>query len=428
MTNYRIHPGSIKGKVEIPPSKSHTLRAILFGFMGKGKTTIYNYLPSPDTTAMIEAGRQFGATIKVFPNYIDIEGVASIPKGPKNVINAGNSGQVLRFIGALGALSKNYTVITGDFSIRNNRPVQPLLKGLNGLGVFAKSMCLNGLAPILIKGTMKGGKTRLDGSDSQPVSGLLIASAFAKGKTEIYVDNPGEKPWIDLTLYWLNKLGLSCKHTNYTHYELTGNGHYKGFSYTVPGDFSSLAYPLAAALITRSEITLQNVDMDDVQGDKKLIEILRQMGAQISIDKQKYSLHVHKNSSLKGISIDINDCIDAITILAVIGCYAKGKTKIYNGSIARKKETDRIHAIATELKKMGADIEEKEDGLVIFSSPLKGAHVKSYQDHRMAMSLSVASLGAKNPSLIEGIECIKKTYSHFSEDFQKMGINLKEEL
>ncbi len=427
MINYRIQPGPLKGKIEVPSSKSHTLRAILFGLMGKGKTTIHNYLPSPDTTAMIEAVKQIGAIVKIHPSYLEIKGVSGKPKGPENIIDAGNSGQVLRFVGALASLIKSYTVITGDVSIRNNRPVKPLLEGLNGLGIFAKSMRLNGFAPILIKGVMEGGKTCLEGSDSQPVSGLLIASSFAKGKTEIQVDNPGEKPWIDLTLHWLSKLGLSCRHTHHTHYEIAGHGHYEGFNYTVPGDFSSLAYPLVAALITRSELTIENVDIHDIQGDKKVIDILIQMGAKISIDEKNRLLHVHSNSYLRGICIDINVCIDAITILAVVGCYAEGKTEIYNGAIARKKESDRIHAIASELKKMGADIKEKEDGLVIFPSNLQGARLKSYQDHRIAMSLSVASLGAKNTSLIEGVECIKKTYPHFAHDFQKIGVDLKEE-
>lgn len=427
MGHYRVKKSSLSGVLEIPTSKSHTLRAILFGMLGKGKTTIRKYLQSSDAIAMIEAIKNFGAQVEMHSDRIEIEGVGNELRAADDVVYSGNSGIVLRFIGALAALLPSYTVITGDHSIRHNRPVKPLLEGLNSLGVFAESMRLDGFAPILIKGPMQGGKACLDGQDSQPVSALLIASCFAKGKTEIHIKNPGEKPWIDLTMHWLNYLGLECEHQNYTDYQTPGGGSYKGFDYTVPGDFSSLAFPLVAALITDSEVTLNNIDMDDIQGDKKLIDVLVEMGAKISIDRDKKELKVEKGSQLKGASIDINDFIDSLPILAVLGCYAEGTTEIYNAAIARKKECDRIRAITTELKKMGADIEEKEDGLIVKTSSLTGVSVQTYHDHRMVMSLSVAALGAKGETLIQNVECVKKTYPNFAEHFQFLGADLKEE-
>lgn len=427
MTLYRIKKSSLSGSLAIPTSKSHTLRALLFGLMGEGTTFVRNYLPSPDTVAMLEAIKKFGAEVKVSPDFIEIKGVSGKLQPAENVIDAGNSGLVLRLIGALSSLASTYTVLTGDHSIRHNRPVKPLLDGLQSLGVFAQSMRLDGFAPIVIKGPMKGGQTRLDGKDSQPVSGLLIASSFAQGPTEIYVENPGEKPWIDLTLHWFNQLGLKYSQENYTRYCIPGGGFYKGFDYRVPGDLSSLAFPLAAALITNSTLTLSNVDITDIQGDKKLIDALISMGAKIVIDGNKKQLHIDKGSRLKGRILDINDYIDAITILAVIGCYAEGTTQIQNGAIARRKECDRIHAIVSELKKMGADIEEKADGLIVHASPLKGTTVQTYRDHRMAMSLAVAALGAEGETIVEGVECIAKTYPNFVDHFQKLGADLKEE-
>jgi len=427
MNKYRIKPSSLSGTLEIPTSKSHTLRAILFGMMGKGKTIVRKYLQSPDAIAMIEAIKNFGAKVEMFPDRIEIEGVSSELQVADDVVYSGNSGQVLRFIGALAALLPTYTILTGDHSIRHNRPVKPLLDGLKSLGVFAQSMRLDGFAPIIIKGPMLGGKAHLDGKDSQPVSGLIIASSFAKGKTQIHVENPGEKPWIDLTFHWLDYLGLPYDHQNYTNYQIPGGGSYNGFDYTVPGDFSSLAYPLVAAIITDSEVTLNNVDMNDIQGDKKLIDVLIAMGAKITIDKENRKLNVLKGGQLKGMSIDINDFIDAVTILAVVGCFAKGTTEIHNAIIARSKECDRIHAITTELKKMGADIEEKEDGLIVRTSPLRGVALETYRDHRMVMSLSVAAMGAKGETLICGTKCVTKTYPNFAEHFQLLGADLKEE-
>ncbi len=428
MQQYRIRKSTLSGFVDIPPSKSHTLRALLFGMMGKGKTIVRRYLQSPDSIAMVEAIKNFGAKVDMFPDSVEITGLSGQLRAAEDVIYAGNSGQVLRFMGALAAMLPTYTIVTGDYSIRHQRPIKPLLDGLQSLGVFAKSTRLDGFAPMIIKGPLRGGKTKMDGQDSQPVSGILIASSFADRPTDVYVQNPGEKAWIELTLSWLNRLGFSCEHREYTHYYVPGGMSFSGFDYTVPGDFSSLAFLLGAALITDSELTLGNVDILDSQGDKKIIDILVEMGAHITIDQSKKQINIRKGSQLKGTCIDINDCIDALTILAVIGCYAEGKTEIRNGATARHKECDRIHSITKELKKMGADIQEKEDGLLIYPSSLKGSNLATYDDHRMAMSLSVAALGAKGETIVANTACVSKTYPNFATDFRKLGANLKEEV
>lgn len=418
-----INPSKVSGQIEIPSSKSHTLRAILFGLLGKGKTTVRKYLNSPDAEAMIQAIRLLGAQVDIHDDRIEIMGVGPKLQPAEDVIDSGNSGQVLRFVGALAALIPSYTVITGDHSIRHNRPVKPLLSGLKQLGVFAESMRLDGHAPIIIKGPLYGGTAELEGQDSQPISGLMIAAAFGDHRTEIKVTNPGEKPWIDLTLHWLDYLGIKYQNFDYKRYVLEGNARYDGFDYTVPADFSSMAFPLAAALVTQSPLTLENIDMNDVQGDKKILDALALMGAQITHEKR--SIHVKGGTTLTGQPLDINDYIDAITILAVLGCYSEGETEISNAEIARKKECDRIHAITTELKKMGADIEEKKDGLIVRRSRLKGAHLKSYNDHRIVMSLSVAALGAVGETTIEGAECVNKTYPSFAQDMSAIGANIK---
>jgi 3-phosphoshikimate 1-carboxyvinyltransferase len=425
MTKWRIHPGPVKGNIVIPPSKSHTLRAILFGLMGKGNTTVNHYLDSPDSAAMIAAVRTFGSHVEIDGSRLKITGVAGKLPPAQNVIDAGNSGQVLRFIGALAALSSSYTVITGDHSIRHQRPVQPLLQALETLGATAISSRLDGYAPIILKGPLVPGKTQLDGGDSQPVSGILIATAFLPGKSQIHVSNPGEKPWIDLTLHWMRKLGMSVEHQNYSHYTVHGNAAYEGFEVSIPGDWSSAAFGIAAALITQSELTLENIDGDDCQGDKKLIDALISMGACIETDKQANTLTIRKGTDLTGTRVDINDYIDALPVLAVIACYAQGTTEIVNAAICRHKESDRIHAIATELKKMGAQIEETSDGLIVQGSPLHGAALLSYNDHRIALALSVAALGASSESVIDGIECTAKTYPSFAKDFQQIGVLLE---
>lgn len=426
MSQYFVKTQQLHGKIHIPASKSHTLRAILFGALGTGKSCIQHYLPSNDAFAMIEACRMFGATLDVFEDRIEIQGLNGHINHTEDVIQAGNSGIVLRFCAAIGALAQHPVVITGDHSIRHQRPIKPLLSGLKQLGVSATSMRGDDFAPVIIQGPLLSGIATIAGEDSQPVSALLIAAAFAPGPITLNVTNPGEKPWIALTLDWFDRLSIPYENRGYSYYHLSGNHRYDGFSYHVPGDLSSAAFPIAAALVTQSEITVHNVDMEDTQGDKELIAVFQKMGAIIAIDPARKTLCVKKDGILKGQKIDINNFVDAITILAVVACYAEGETVIYNGAVAKQKECNRIRCIATELRKMGAQISETDDGLLIQKSSLRGAHVQSYQDHRMAMSLSVAALGAEGETLISSTECVAKTFPTFVRDFNALGATIKE--
>ncbi len=430
MNDYQITPtkkAALKGVVLTPPSKSHSLRAVLFGALAKGKSIIQNYLKSDDTFRMIEACRLLGAQIIVKENELEIDGIGGEVRHSEDVIHAGNSGIVLRFCAALAGLGTHPFVITGDHSIRHQRPMKHLLDGLNQLGILTRSMRGDGYAPVIIQGPFTTGKVTISGEDSQPVSALLIAASFAKGPTEICVKNPGEKPWIDMTLWWLKKLGLACFHQDYMYYQVKGQGRYPGFRYRVPGDFSSAAFPIAAALVTQSNLKIENIDINDCQGDKKVIEILKKMGAQIRIDEVNQILYIEgADTKLVGITLDVNDVIDAITILAVVACFSEGETVIKNGAVAKQKECNRIHCIAKELGKMEAQISETEDGLIIQHSSLKGASLCSYGDHRMVMSLSVAALGAEGESTISSIQCVSKTFPHFARDFNSIGAKIKE--
>lgn len=424
MPSLIINPSKLQGSLSIPPSKSHTLRALVFALMAEGVSLIENYLDSPDTEAMIRAIEAFGSKVEKKEGILIVHGTSGKLSAPDNVIDAGNSGQVLRFIGALAPLAPKYTVITGDASIRQNRPVLPLIDGLRELGAEVHSLREDDHAPLIIKGPLLPGAVTVDGEDSQPVSALLIACSFLDGPSELIVKNPGEKPWIDLTLFWLDFLGIRYEKISYERYILHGKAQYSGFHVKIPGDFSTAAFPIGAALVTDSEITLDNIDKDDVQGDKKLIDILVSIGAEVSWHDDK-KLTIHKGSSLYGKTIDINDCIDALPVLAAICCYAKGNTTIINASVARKKESDRIHAIASELKKMGAIIEELPDGLMISTSALKGSEVDSHKDHRIAMALAIAALQAEGTTCIQDVECINKTYKEFTKDFQLLGCGIK---
>ncbi len=395
------------------------MRALVFAMLGKKTSVIRNYLHSPDTEAMIRACQLLGTQIRAMPDVLEVQGNL---RSAEDVIDAGNSGQVLRFIGAIAGLAPGYTIITGDPSIRQRRVVQPLLDGLNQLGAWAVSSKGDGHAPIIVKGHLKGGTALIEGHDSQPVSGLLIAAAFATGKTQLFVTEPGEIPWVGLTLSWFDRLGISYQNSGFERYEIVGNSVIEGFEYTVPADWSSALYPIAAALVTQSELTIDGVDFKDAQGDKEVISVLQEMGARFEITERSLTVFPSK---LRGIKIDMGRFIDAMPLIPVIACFAEGKTEIVGGGIARKKECDRISSIAKELKKMGGKIEERDDGMIIEPSELVGATLESFADHRMAMSLTVAGLGAKGESTISGTEVVSKSFPGFFDHMRKVGAEIE---
>lgn len=420
LVSTRISPSTLKGDIIIPPSKSQTMRALVFALLTPHLSIIHNPLSSPDIAAMVEAMRLLGARVDCYPNGMEVRGGM---KPAEDVIHCGNSGLVLRLIGALAALVPTYTVLTGDSSIRHRRPALPLIEGINQLGGFATSTKDDGHAPIVVRGVLKGGVASIAGEDSQPVSGLLIAASVVQGSTEIFVQNPGEKPWVNLTLNWLDWFKIPYENNNFEHYRLKGGAQIPGFEYTVPGDWSSALYPIAAALMTGSEITLHGIDFADAQGDKEVVTLLKEMGAHITM--QGRTLTVHRGGELKGTRIDIGKFIDAITLLPVLACKASGKTEIFNGAIARCKESDRIHAIVTQLQKMGAKIVETKDGMIVEPSELHGAQVTCFEDHRMGLALSVAACAAQGSTEIVGTHVVGKSFPNYFESMRQLGVQIE---
>ena len=220
----------------------------------------------------------------------------------------------------------------------------------------------------------------------------------------------------------LAKMGVKVEQEDFSLFRVHGVSEFQPFEYEVPGDLSALAYPLSLALVTDSDLTIQGVDLNDLQGDKKILSIYEKMGAKFSIDKQNKTISIIGPQELLGTKIDANDCIDMVTILAVMGTFAEGVTSIYNAKVARDKESDRIAAIAQELRKMGALVEERNDGLEVRKSNLVAADLFCHHDHRMALALTIGAFCADNPSTLHGIECIKKSYATFFHDLKKIQI------
>jgi 3-phosphoshikimate 1-carboxyvinyltransferase len=265
---------------------------------------------------------------------------------------------------------------------------------------------------------------QIDGCDSQPVSALFIAASLSAKPLEIEVFQPKEQPWLLVTLNWLSFRKIPW-HANphLTKFRIEPLQNQSAFTYKVPKDFSSAAFPIAAAAITHSSLILSGLDSQDTQGDKILLPILESMGIRSTWD-QDQKLHIHPGELQKGAVVDLDSCIDALPILAVLGCFAKTPTYLYNGAIAQHKESNRIDAISRELTTMRANIHPLPDGLIVFPSPLQGATLFSHRDHRIAMSLVVAALGALAPCTILDVDCITKTYPNFICHFQSIGASV----
>jgi 3-phosphoshikimate 1-carboxyvinyltransferase len=262
----------------------------------------------------------------------------------------------------------------------------------------------------------------ISGLDSQPVSGILIATSFLKDPSEIFVKNPHEQPWIDLTLDWLNRFGISIRHQNYRHYVVPGGLKIQSFSTTIPGDFSTAAFPIVASMITGKSLVLTHLPYDDSQGDKELISLLREKGALIDWEGDRITVH---GGLFEGGTIDVNPFIDAVPILATLACFGKSPTTLVNAFPARFKESDRLAAIQEELSKMGARIESTKDTLTIYPSTLQGATLYSHRDHRIAMALCIAALKGKGSSEIHETGCISKSYPQFQKDLQELGHDIR---
>jgi len=420
-----VERSSLCGEVFAPPSKSYTHRAILITSLGPGGRVLRPLL-SADTRATVSACRAFGADISVEDDdEVSITGVSDQPSTPEDVINVLNSGTTLRFISAVAALTDG-AVLTGDASIRT-RPNGPLLSTLSELGAEAFSIRNNGKAPLVVRGRMRGGTAHLlGGVSSQFLSALLIAAPLVAADTKIEIEGElKSRPYAEITMDMLTDAGVRVEETREPHaFVVAGGQSFNLKSYTVPGDFSSASYPMAAAAITGSEVTVKGI-FPSRQGDSAIIDILTRMGAKVSWDREAGNLRV-RGSDLEGIDIDASRTPDLVPTIAVLGAAARGRTTVFNAEHVRHKETDRLHAMAVELSKMGANIRERPDGLEIVGGPLSPAKVHGWDDHRIVMALAVAGLVAGGTQ-IDTAESVDVSYPGFFREMGKLGAKISVE-
>ncbi len=419
-----VECSSVSGEVYAPPSKSYTHRAILITSLGPGGRVLRPLL-SADTLATVSASEAFGAKIGKEEKKDDlfIDGVGDLPQTPENVIDVLNSGTTLRFCSAVAALTAG-AVLTGDSSIRT-RPNGPLLDSLRELGADAFSIKNNGKAPLVIRGKMLGGTAHLQGGlSSQFLSALFIASPLAERETRIrIVGELKSRPYAEITLDMLHDAGITIEEGE-QEFIVPGGQSFDLERYTIPGDFSSASYPLAAAAVTGSEVMVKGI-LPSRQGDSAIIDILTRMGAQVSWNRESGDLRI-KGGDLEGIEIDAGRTPDLVPTIAVLGAVAKGTTTVVNAEHVRHKETDRLHAMAVELTKMGAKVKERPDGLEITGGKLHGASVHGYHDHRIVMALTVAGLVA-GETRIDTAEAVDVSYPGFFREMERLGARVRVE-
>ncbi|MBI5637459.1 MAG: 3-phosphoshikimate 1-carboxyvinyltransferase [Nitrospinae bacterium] len=411
---------AVRGTVRIPTSKSHSIRAVFLAALAEGTSTIRHRLRSADVDSAIAACKTLGAGIEESGEVLRITGFNGKPTAPKNTIDVGNSGTTANFALALAALCDKPVTVTADDQTRK-RPIAPLLESLKQLGAVIESSN-NGLLPVTIRGPIKGGIADVAGSTSQYLSALLIHGIFCETAAVFKLKSLNEKPYADMTVAWLKKLGVRLEQDNHSEYRLAPRQSLKAFEADIPSDWSSAAFFLVLAAIPGCEVTLEGLDFTDTQGDKEVVNYLKAMGADIEVgDRVKI-----RGKKLRGTTLDLNNTPDALPAMAVAGALAEGVTHLTNVPQARIKETDRIAVMCQELAKMGADITEERDGLIIKGgTPLRGTAVAGHYDHRVVMSLAVAGLAAAGTTTIDSAEAINITFPDFVDKMRACGADMR---
>jgi 3-phosphoshikimate 1-carboxyvinyltransferase len=428
-----LSSGPLTGSVSVPPSKSYTHRAVLMASLavadGRGRgSRIRNPLLSRDTNATVDACAAMGAEMQRREGALTIKGTR--PKVPDNVVNVENSGTTLRFMtSALSLAPGGYAVLTGDSSIRR-RPMQPLLDALAQLGVQAWSSRGNGCAPVIVKtGGMKGGRASIRGDvSSQFISSLLISSPMAEEDTTLKVAEAVSRPYIEMTLRLGERFGVKVRNKGYSEFAVESGQEYRAADFDVPADFSSASFIVAAVAMVGGRVKIENLDASLPQGDARITEIAKLMGAEVT--EEKGALVVAADGDrLRGGTFDLGDTPDLLPVVAAMALRCDTPVEIVGTAHARFKETDRIAIVAKELSKLGVNVKERDDGLVILPQrgKLEAALLDAHDDHRMFMAFSLASMLIPGGTPIVGAESLDVSYPTFLEDIKRLGAKIKSE-
>jgi len=409
-----------RSAVRVPGSKSFTHRVLIAAALAEGESHIEGALFSRDTELTAAALTQFGAKIKAnaekFSFAVKGTGGSLLPAATDIFLE--NSGTSMRLLAAIAALGQGDYIFDGSERMRQ-RPMAELLTALTQLEIPAKSLQDNGCPPIRIGGGfVTGGPVAIDcGISSQYLSGLLLMAPLTRDGLEIEViKGPVSRPYVDLTLSVMQRFGVEVEHQGYTYFRVSGGQSYQSGNYAVEPDCSQAGYFWAAAAISGSEIKVLGINQDSDQGDLGFIRVLEKMGCQLSFTTDGITV---TGGPLKAITVDMGDMPDLVPTLAVVAAFAEGTTLMTNVAHLRAKESDRLAAVASELSNIGIKAEYGPDSIAVTGGRPIGAQIKTYDDHRIAMSFSLA--GLRIPGIkIEDEDCVGKSFPNYWSVFNSL--------
>lgn len=425
MGNYKIYPHKLKGEIKIPPSKSMAHRAVICAALSDGISRLTNIDYSDDIIATIKAMESLGAVIIKKDNYLEVVGINSEDNKVRNsfnnnrIIDCNESGSTLRFIVPIASLFDGVNNFIGRGNL-GKRPLDTYYNIFDEQGI--QYSYKEGVLDLKTEGRLKSGEFRVKGNiSSQFITGLLFTLPLLDGDSKIIITTEMEsKGYIDLTLSAIKDFGVEIINNDYKEFVVKGNQKYISRDYSVEGDYSQAAFYLCADALS-NEVIADDLKLDSLQGDKEVIDILERMG--VSFETVDSGLIGKTCGNLKSTIIDGSQCPDIIPVVALTASLSEGTTEIINAERLRIKECDRLSAVTSELNKLGADIKEKKDGLIIngVKSLKGGAEVWSHKDHRIAMTLAIASTVCEEPVIIKDYECVSKSYPQFWDDFKSIG-------
>ena len=418
-----ITKSNLRGETAVCGSRGHTLRAVCIAAMTEGTSVIHNPLASSDILGALHAVEALGATVRRGNNKWVITGGGL--HVPENYIDVGSSTTALFFLMPMLSLLEGYTFLTGNEKTRNFHMAE-LLSILRELGTTAlatqpKSDC----APVIIGGGRRAGTVRFSGFNSRFISGLMLTCPMLAEDTEILVDMPREKPYLQMTIDSMRRFGAEVENIggSFEHLRIRGNQKYVPCDWTVPADWSAVVFPLVASVITQSDVTITGVDFGDTQGDKAIVQHLLRMGANITVDESAGTLRIVGGTPLHGCGeINMHDIPESLPALAVAAAYAEGETVFTGLAHARKKTSDRVAAMEEYLTAMGASVETTTETMTIRGArKLRGVVVESLGDPKLASAMTVAGLGAEGAMIVRDAECAESSFPNFFERMQDLG-------
>lgn len=409
-----IEPHLLGGTLHVPPSKSDSHRALISAALSQSHCSVSNILFSKDIEATLHAIQSFGIATECTENSVLFE--PSAIKCPSQPVACNESGSTLRFMIPWSFLVSGDVIYTGENHLKK-RPLDDYERLFKAKGI---DYTYDGQLPMIVKGKPISGEMILSGNvSSQYYSGLFFVLPLMGVDSEIIVDGHLEsKGYVDLTLATLERHGIKITNNDYKRFVIPGNQHYQSVDHSVEGDYSNAAFWIVAGQISK-EIRLSGLKPDSLQRDKQVIDVVKSMGGNLVWEGD---VLVSSPAKTRGTVIDASEIPDIIPILCVLAALSEGTTTVVNGSRLRIKESDRIKSTVSELSKLGAHITETQDGMVIEGlKSLEGGDVSSWNDHRIAMAMAVASIRCIMPVTIENPMAVTKSYPHFYQDFSRLG-------